>query len=627
MKQLPFSFLIAIVFVFIQCSPTDKTPTSLKIPIDSPFATTAVDSEFFTIDTKKNNVLEGKNGTTIVAPKGCFLDKNGKVVTENIKIELAEALALEEMIMTGLSTMSDDKPLETDGMIYFYPTKNGEPLTVNPEIPVYIEIPTSEEKSGMMAYKGIPDSSGIINWTEPKKLESYLVNIDLELLDFLPKGFEKTVLKEMKKRKTIVDKAFVDSLYYSLSAMNADDLLKGLPPTDLNEPYYNKKSKVKEGKYQDGSFETGFRLNISPKGEFKAVLTQESDSAANCGIDPALIKVMKSEPYQKTFIATREFEKRMKLLHENCEQSIVELYLKNLDLDLWEIDVIASTRISDKSMRNKFKTLSKKEHTNVRNANIYGKLLKEYYEKELKNVKEELEAAKNEYMAELDKASEPAKEVVEKYKKVLTKREAYRMPKYSFKWTNTGWLNIDKPILFGEISLTPSKILVPTLEVKVKNGHKFDQVYCYTIQQNIQSLYRLNPENNTNFYAGNRDNKRVLMAQESDIALIVIGYKDEKPAIASKEFNTGKYFDGKSIVHEVKLKSTTNKNVSATINKYKTVGIENSIEEDLKFMKALAKEKERQEGLKEEANFIQGLTKIAYPCCHRLTDGGHESFF
>jgi hypothetical protein len=614
MKQLPISLLITIIFVFTQCLSTDKDPTSLKIPIDSPFAATAVDSEFFTIDTKKDNVLESKNGTLIVAPKGCFLDKNGKIVTKDIKIELAEALTLEAMIMTGLSAMSDDNPLETDGMIYFYPTKDGEPLTVNPDIPVYIEIPTKDKKPGMMAYKGVPnDSTGIVNWTEPKKLENYLINIDLALLDFLPKGFEKAVLTEMKKRKKSVDDAFIDSLYYALSVMDAADLLEGLPPTDLNEPYYNNKSNVKDRKYQDGSFETGSRLNISPKNDFKVILTQEGEEAPCEVIDPVLIKVMKSTPYQNTFIATREFEKRMKLIHKNCQQSIAELYLKNLDLNLWEIDIMAATKISNERIRKAFKRLSKKEHTNIRNANIYGKLLKGYYEKQLKIVKNELEKVKESYLEELEKANEPARKVVENYKKVLQKRESYRMPKYGFEWTNTGWANIDRPI---SRKTKPSKILVPTLEVKVKNGNKYDQVYCYTIQKNIKSLYRLNPENNKNFYAGKKTNKRVLMKENSDIGLIVIGYKNGEPAIASKEFNTGEFFDEKEILEKVQLKSTTKDNVSTTINRYETVGVENSIEEDLKFMKALAKEKERQNVIKEEANFISALKKIIYPCCY-----------
>ena len=116
---------------------------------------------------------------------------------------------------------------------------------------------------------------------------------------------------------------------------------------------------------------------------------------------------------------------------------------------------------------------------------------------------------------------------------------------------------------------------------------------------------------------GNKNNKRVLMGQNFDIALIVIGYKDGKPAIASKEFNTGNYDVVKSIIQEVKLKSTTKENVSATINKYETEGMENSIEEDLKYMKALAKEKERQNALSEKADFVRLLKNIANPCCIR----------
>ena len=624
MKQFRIIGSLFLILLFSQCQTTSPNPASLKVKSDSPFAKTAIESQYFTVNASEDNIIEGKNGTIIVAPKGCFLDKNGKPVTKNITIELAEALTYDEMIMTGLSTTSDEKPLITDGMIYFYPTKDGELLTINPKKPIYIEVPTNDRKAGMMAYKGEMDDAGKINWVNPKELENYLVKVDLALLDFLPNGFEEAVLLEMEKKGKAVNENFVDSLYYSLSISDGSELLKSLPPTDLNEPYYNKESKVKDGKYEDGSFEVGF--NISPSNRnppYQAILVQDDevvqDSAAICGIDPALIKIIKSNAYQNTFIATREFEQRMQLLHLDCSQSNLELYLKNLDKDLWKIDSLVTQNGTDTSDLSAFEKLAKQKHTNVQDANIYAELLSGHYQKQLKEVKEELQKAKTKLITELAKASEPTKKTVAEYKEILLKREAHRMIKYSFEWTNTGWVNIDKPAIPTISVAIPQKELARALEVSIENGNDFDQVYSYVIYRGIKSLYRFNQDNKTLFYAGNSDNRRMILLRNEPSVIIAIGYTGDKMAFATQEFNTNEPYD-----FNLKLQSSTEKKIRTTILKYETSGKENALFTDLEFMQKLEIERKRQKLLKNEAAFIQRLKEIAYQCCLSIGELIHE---
>lgn len=92
-----------------------------------------------------DNVVEGEKGSIIICPKGCFVDRNGKIVEKNIDIEIAEALSLEDMLLSNLTTTSDGQLLETDGMIYFNATSDGEQLYINKENPIHIEIPTHQK--------------------------------------------------------------------------------------------------------------------------------------------------------------------------------------------------------------------------------------------------------------------------------------------------------------------------------------------------------------------------------------------------------------------------------------------------------------------------------------------------
>jgi hypothetical protein len=75
-------------------------------------------------------------------------------------------------------------------------------------------------------------------------------------------------------------------LYYSLSVSDGSDLTKGFTATDAVEPMYNKNKTVIDGKY----------VSVTSHS------SSESDSAVpeHCGIDPARIKVLKSDKFQNT---------------------------------------------------------------------------------------------------------------------------------------------------------------------------------------------------------------------------------------------------------------------------------------------------------------------------------------
>eukprot|EP01035_Chromulina_nebulosa_P008939 gene8939-12083_t len=112
-----------------------KYPTEKLAPND-PFAETMVASEFFAINPKQDNIVEGAHGTVIFIPEGALLDKNGKPVTGEVKLELAEALGAESMILSNLNTTSNGSMLQSGGK------------------PIRIEVPTDIKVEGMMAYRG-----------------------------------------------------------------------------------------------------------------------------------------------------------------------------------------------------------------------------------------------------------------------------------------------------------------------------------------------------------------------------------------------------------------------------------------------------------------------------------------
>lgn len=586
---------------------------TVKFQPTDPFKNVIVQSKTFNIDSKLDNVVEGENGTVVVCPKGCFKNKNGEIVEANVKIELSEALTLEEMLLSNLTTTSSGKLLETDGMIYFNATSNGEQLAINKDNPIHIEIPTAEKKAGMMAYKGIRDAKGNMDWVEPKPLDNYLVTVDINSLDFLPPGFQIEVDKGMPFRnyKTATQN-LTDSLYYNLSVFHQNDLIsENIRDISYNEPYYNKNKKVENKINADISY-----VNKKVAEVIKAELEEDSTAKIYSSIDPAIIKVIKSEKYQNTLISTREFEARLKVIFKSCRNSVLEIYIQNLDKNLYELDSMAASALAGTEgaqyVHQDFLNFSRQKLTKVKHADKYAELLKGYFKTQFAKVKSELEKEKEKVIEQLADKNKDAQNVVDKYKKLLMKREKYRMETYGFNWTETGWVNIDNGTLPKDWGSQP-------LEVEVVNGKQFDRVYTYVVYSSIKSLYRLNTTDNKLFYAGNEQDKEMLMPKKQLAHAIAIGYKDELPSIAVKEFETGSETN-----FSLSLSPTTLNKVKDVISPYENYGNENSISKDLQFMAKLYKDEKRKKELLKENEFVLRLWNIAFPCLAPEVDSSSE---
>lgn len=601
--------MISIIFLMmtiLQCD-NRKIRSNEKFHPNDPFKETMIPSQFFDVNSKKDSVLIGQNGTVLVIPKGCFKNQQGEIVTTNIKLELAEALSIEEMLLSNLTTTSNGKQLETDGMIYLNATSKGEQLIIDKNNPIYIEIPTTQRKSDMSVYKGIRDEFGNMNWIEPKELENFLVPIDINLLNFYPENFESEVEKGLPFRNhSTISKELIDSLYYSFSVSDRNESIYDFVDTEYTEAYYNKNKEVLNGKYVD-----------KDTGEETEAYEQESDSSIvvdlDCGVDPAIIKVIKTEEFQNTLIATREFEKRLKAIFKTCSNEIIEIYINNLDMDLYKLDSMAMIKISELEKKEFytpfeegnyeiFQKFYKQKFTNVKGVDKYVLLLKAYYEQQLSSVKKDLEIVKEKALKELQKKNKIAQKTADKYQKLLFKREKHRMETYGFEWTDTGWINIDRGTILKEWENK-------TFEIIVENGDEFDNVYSYIVYRSIESLYRLNTTDNKVFYVGNEEQRKMIMPINNTAIAISIGYTDGKPFFALKEFQTQK-----DVEVQYELKHSTIDYIKKSIKPYSHYGKENRIDKDLEYLNFFAEEKNRQQLLIFESIFIERLKYRAFPC-------------
>ncbi len=69
-------------------------------------------------------------------------------------------------------------------MFYFDASQQGRKVFINPQNPIYIEVPAVEAKDGFMLYDGIRNKEGKVRWTNPKPLQKWLLSMDLGILNF-----------------------------------------------------------------------------------------------------------------------------------------------------------------------------------------------------------------------------------------------------------------------------------------------------------------------------------------------------------------------------------------------------------------------------------------------------------
>jgi len=576
-RILLFLLLIMLVVFMLYKFPTSIIESSvLKMSKKDPFQKSMVKSQFFEINTKKDTVVEAINGTIVAFPKDCFVDSKGMVIEGNVDFELAEALDLSSMIFSNLTTTSNNQILETGGMVFINAYYKNKEVFINKEKPIYIEIPTNNFNPNMMKYEGIRDTDGNMNWINPKPLQNYLVPIDLNLLDFLPNGLEKEI---RTSHEEILEKAFVDSTYYQLNCKLKHVLIRGV-----------------------------------------------EISVGSTGINPRKIKTIKSKKFQNTFIATREFEKRLQFLFANCDDNLIDLYINNLDKNMWEVDEmvanqsdsIAELYVHDEfkyskekklwftvvdttgyrnSLRKEFQNFAKQGKTNVKNGGIYSKVLKHFYESKLKENQNYFKKISTKIKENIKNEKKVLNELIKEYETVLNKREKYRMETYGFVQTETGWVNLD----FGT---APKNWNYKAIRILIENNQSENDTYVYVIYQSINSLLRLTMTD-LNLYE--IEGGEMPTYKNEKLHVICISSKNSDFFFATKEVAI------KELSNDIvmSLKEVSKKEIDTFLKNLKNNGLSNNLQHDIKYQEKIKKE-EAYFIKKEE--YIRRLEIIAFPC-------------
>lgn len=597
---------------------------------------THLDPLVLTIDPKKDTTLITLNGIVLDIPKGAFVDSLGAPITTPVRVTLLEALDPLDIMKAGLSTMSGDTLLETDGMFYLDAQANGKPLKIDQAKPLtamvpaadeenrklassevpearvrhilfstqgkseedlvgiknrvdsvlsvvkhdrskfeamvekYTEDPGSRSRGGvyewfdksrmvpeftaasfdrpvgaitmcqtsygyhivevlgqrtrtvsappvndgeMMLYQGVKTSDGTIDWQNPKPLKKSLVPVDITTLNFYPPGYE---AKLAELGQDVTNKAFKDSLYYSFVHTPKRSMNKAQEPVTEQ-----KESWPSIGAISSGSAD-GYEASEVPLDTVPRTLDNVEEAPYQAtGINPAKIKTIWTSRFNNTNLATKEFEERLAYIFRTCDNALLDVYVNNLDKDLYWCDSIATLmHLEPMSMflrptygrvelpahaadrlRTFYENNSRAEAEAIRKTE--EKFWNEHWKQDVKNDAKRADHALAETVREgglFQKELAANMDTVYKqlgYRRVPMPRAAWVAPV-----TSPGWWNVDRAVIQAttmrsSMSYTDDKtgktatLTYTPLIVEVADRTSYDELVVYLIPNQLNSYQRM----------------------------------------------------------------------------------------------------------------------------------------
>jgi len=602
------SFLLAITISVFSCQ-VDKEEVLQNnfISIDNEKYVTAdlLNCEEFKIDISKGKIIEGSQGTIVSIPKGAFVDKNGSEI-KNVILKMSESLDPSQLLKKNVNTASGDSIFSTLGALYLDAfDKKGERLFINPDCPIHVSIPTDETNGDYELYSGKRNVNGEVKWEKDKETKRFLTPVALSALNFLPPHFEETLKQRLPfKGVNNYTKQLADSIYYSLKIVNEFSEEEELfDDSELNEAYENPKARMENKKYIDGSY------NYSE--HERLFITDSSPDPPQIGILPSHIKVIKTEKYANTYIATKEFEERLSYLFKFCKSDILNIYLDNLDKDMFYADSLLYSLSDIGSIQDQFLIFKNQRLTNTAAIPNVDEL-SQYFNKKLQEVEKELKKNRTEARKKREKEIKENEKIRASYKKLLWKREKYRMKRYGFALTRTGWV-------------APMKVINPNviisrgdrISVTVEEGKK-DYTYVYCLIQGFNSLVRFNTSDYSEFYPGRHSEKTMWLPENKDLTLVGIYSENDIRKISTQSFQ--KNFKP-NYKFSLQLKTVNIKEFEDVISSWDKGKIKaNKLLTDLSYQSHFATIKKRNLDIERDQCTERLLKKSAFPCIS-LLDG------
>lgn len=632
-------------------------------------------SEFF-IWNGKDAIAMSSNGVLLSIPENAFL-LNGQSYKDQAVIQWQEAQDGATIMKSGLNTMSGGRLLETQGMfsIQAY-TPDGKKLSINKNHGIYAQVPVDEYKRNMQLFTGQKNTNGMIDWVNPKPLMKIPVPVDMNLLDFYPRGYEDT-LNYLKLSK---DKRFRDSLYLSMEHffgtertrdMMGDSIHLNQEPgkslfssecmtchsmtIDGTGPALRKirekwsMNGAKEGSiyqwvqnWQVAASKDPYALNVStlkptamrlfPKLTMEQIssIFDYIDSQPYDGIPPSMVLGFWNQKFNNTILATREFERRMPFIHATCNKNVLKLYIDNLSKPMVELDKQASEMgYSD------FTFFASEQIGSMNSDNPHLKNLQLFYQQAIKMLHKEIHNNHNELTRKQEKwDSEVSESRIKEQSRTSSRKVTLLNEEYKFNMRNvqqqlsksvgfeingTGTIyNIDSYVIDAVSKRTSTTIVDPATGKIAKIGYH-NLAFEIENDQDYRDIYAYILPSGINSYErilGQNGQFTYSFNDDMQYDLVIVGISENGYA----------YFQQTDIDQEklgkIRLNRVSEAKLNASIEQinFLRVGRSFFMKDELQWLIKEQQDYKEQRNRQEQEAFRERIMRIIFPCFNMEED-------
>jgi hypothetical protein len=158
-----YSFLLIAFYTILSFGILTKCTDLQQIDEPSFSSMDSIPFQKFIIDSKKDAVIKGLNGSSYLFPAGSLVDETGNQINGMVEIELKEINSIEDFVKSGITTESDGNLLISDGSYYINARQNGKNLKIGSDKSVYARFPTKAFDRDMQFFNG-DTINGNVNW-------------------------------------------------------------------------------------------------------------------------------------------------------------------------------------------------------------------------------------------------------------------------------------------------------------------------------------------------------------------------------------------------------------------------------------------------------------------------------
>ncbi|HWB63151.1 MAG TPA: energy transducer TonB [Chitinophagales bacterium] len=155
----------------------DGHPCQRNSIIKGLLAAMAPPPQHFIVNPSRPAEICGAQGTKLLLPPHCFVNKAGAGVNDSVIVEMRECFNTADMLANNLTAMVNGHAMQSKGMVFIKATAHGQELQLKSNKAISIQFPfNNPARNGYQLYYARADTGGGLTWAYPATAQPAVAN-------------------------------------------------------------------------------------------------------------------------------------------------------------------------------------------------------------------------------------------------------------------------------------------------------------------------------------------------------------------------------------------------------------------------------------------------------------------